>query len=280
MKFRQGRQVATIMADNQCYGRLVDDIKTGRFADGHKFHLELRCSRKTISGTKLCGMCHEKTTDFNTRTLSGKKIQHPQVLHGLIDEPIPFESHIFEGLWYEKRLKDWGEPCAEEMAKGKKAQMEASGGVVAATPEIVVPAPAPGPEAPKKRGVKKVALETITEPVCIPTPAAAPAAIPKKKRELKSAAPVSTHQVKQVPQIQAPKIEVLAKEAIETSTTDKEILFITVRRFQHNGRQYFLDSKKNKLYTVGIDKRPGVYHGRWNPESETMDTNFPDSDSE
>lgn len=254
------------MADNRCFGRLVDDTKTGRFADGHKFHLELRCSRKTIPGTKLCGICHEKTRDFDTRTSSGKKIGHPQVLHGCIDEPIPFESHIFEGPWYQKRLKDWGEPCAEEMAKGKKAQLN-----IGVEAPAAAPAPVPAPEpAPKKRGPKK-AVETVAAPVPEPTATVAPA--PKKKREPK--APVAPPEP--IPQ---PKVEVLAKEAIESSTTDKPIYFIKVRRFNHNGRQYFLDPKKNKLYTVGTNKQPGIYHGRWNPESETMDTSFPDSDAE
>lgn len=258
------------MADNRCFGRLVDDSKTGRFGDGHKFHLELRCTRKTIHGTKLCGICHEKTRDFNTRTSSGKKIQHPQVLHGLIDEPIPFESHIFEGPWYQKRLKDWGEPCAEEMARGKKAQLEANGGAAPAA----APAPTAAPAAaPKKRGPKKAVVDT-------PVPDALPAVAPKKKREPKSANVIVVPQPQIEQQQQPRKIEAVAKESLESSIEEKNVLFIKVRRFHHNGKKYFLDSKKNKVYTIGNEKSKGAYYGRWNPESETIDTTFPDSDAE
>jgi hypothetical protein len=76
------------------------------------------------------------------------------------------------------------------------------------------------------------------------------------------------------------KIKTLAIESKEPPITLNNVVRIGVRPHQIEGRKYFLDSNKGKLYTVAADKSPGHYYGRWNPQEETVDTNFPDSDAE
>jgi hypothetical protein len=61
---------------------------------------------------------------------------------------------------------------------------------------------------------------------------------------------------------------------------DIEVVKILVKPFNYKDTNYFRDASKNKLYSVGKDKRPLAYVGRWNPETETIDTEFPDSDAE
>ena len=93
----------------------------------------------------------------------------------------------------------------------------------------------------------------------------------RKKRVAKVVAPLE----------QAP----VRPKAVESSETpilinDEDVITIKVRKFDHNGKSYFLNSAKDKLYTIGTDGQPFQYHGRYNRESETIDTDFPDSDAE
>ena len=232
----------------QCSGRLVDDIRAfGLFGNGkNKFHLELRCQGKSVANTKLCGKCLERPAQL------GK--YHSALLHGLIGEPIPPWSHIFGGEWYRAKVATYGEPDEKEMAKGKAAQAEANNGI----DQVIVPVV----ETPKKVG------ETEK---------------PKVKRAYKKKVQTAEQQQPQTqeekPQPQT-KVPTQAVESIEAPIDDKEIIKIIVRPFEHNGRQYFIDYKKNKLYSVGKDKRPLAYYGRWNQETETIDMDVHDSDIE
>ena len=107
--------------------------------------------------------------------------------------------------------------------------------------------------------VKETVKETVTET----KPVKKKRAYVKKKVE---AAPIQT--------------KTLAIESKEPPITLNNVVRIGVRPHQIEGRKYFLDSNKGKLYTVAADKSPGHYYGRWNPQEETVDTDFPDSDAE
>jgi len=75
-------------------------------------------------------------------------------------------------------------------------------------------------------------------------------------------------------------VQTKAIESTQSTLHDVDVQVIKVRKFEIDGRSYFLDSNKYKLYKVGSDKKPGAYHGRWNREKEEIDTSFPDSDRE
>lgn len=231
----------------RCLGRISDyENKFLLFGDEkHKFTLELRCSNSIVEGTKLCSRCHGRPREGRTQTA---------LLHGLIGEPIPPWSYIFEGPRYWSKVASYGEPDKSTMAKAKAAQAEANNGI----DQVIVPVM----ETPKKVG------ETEK---------------PKVKRASKKKVQTAEQQEPQTqeekPQPQS-KVPTQAVESIEAPIDDKEIIKIIVRPFEHNGRQYFIDYKKNKLYSVGKDKRPLAYYGRWNQETETIDMDFHDSDIE
>ena len=231
----------------RCYGRICNFEKNRMlFGDGkHIAALEFRCPNKLLEGTKLCPTCHGRPQQGKIQT---------SLLHGLIGEPIPPWSHIFGGEWYRAKVVTYGEPDEKEMAKGKAAQAEANNGI----DQVIVPVV----ETPKKVG------ETEK---------------PKVKRAYKKKVQAAEQQQPQTqeekPQPQS-KVPTQAVESIEAPIDDKEIVKIIVRPFEHNGRQYFIDYKKNKLYSVGKDKRPLAYYGRWNQETETIDMDVHDSDIE
>ena len=225
----------------QCQARLVNDKITGLFADGHhKFHHELRCNRITLESSELCGRCQERKEQDSVKKC------HPSRVHGLITEKIPEWSHIFGGEWYLKSSLKYGTPPEIEMGKAKVAKEIAYKGVDTAS-------------------VKETKPETVTvkETVTETKPVKKKRAYVKKKVE---AAPIQT--------------KTLAIESKEPPITLNNVVRIGVRPHQIEGRKYFLDSNKGKLYTVAADKSPGHYYGRWNPQEETVDTDFPDSDAE
>jgi hypothetical protein len=129
---------------------------------GLLFHLPLRCE-KTIKGGgsgKLCDKCllreaktREKVADAGGNSLLG----HQALLHGSIDEPIPYWSHIYDGPWYRLKVASGGTISEETMVKIKKA-VDAIGTVV---PAVIAVSPIVAPEAIKAvKTVKKVAKAT------------------------------------------------------------------------------------------------------------------------
>jgi hypothetical protein len=247
------------MTTTRCLGRISDyENKFLRFGDEkHKFTIELRCSNSIVEGTKLCSKCHGRPREGRTQTA---------LLHGLINEPIPPWSYIFEGARYWSKVATYGEPDKDTMAKAKAAQAEANKGI----DQLIVPVV----EAPKKLGETE---KTKTKPK---------RAYKKKVQSPEAQTEAQAEAQKQtIPQeSESPpkkaKVPTQAIESIETPIDDKEIVKIVVRPFDHDGRQYFIDYNKNKLYSVGKDKRPLAYYGRWDPAAQTIDLDIHDSDIE
>lgn len=229
----------------QCQARLVNDKITGLFADGHhKFHHELRCNRITLESSELCGRCQERKEQDSVKKC------HPSRVHGLITEKIPEWSHIFGGEWYLKSSLKYGTPPEIEMGKAKVAKEIAYKGVDTAS-------------------VTQIQTETKPETVTVKETETETKPVKKKRAYVKKkveAAPIQT--------------KTLAIESKEPPIKLNNVVRIGVRPHQIEGRKYFLDSNKGKLYTVAADKSPGHYYGRWNPQEETVDTDFPDSDAE
>ena len=165
------------------------------------------------------------------------------------------------------------------------------------------PIPEPAPvlvEEPKKKRSYKVKTETVIAPpvVTIPEPVVVVEEA-KKKRSYKVrpeaavvtsvvTAPVKKERKKRVVKVSQPHVAEqlpIKPKAIESSEApllinDEDVITINVRKFEHNGKYYFLNSTKDKLYTVGTDGQPFQYHGRYNRDTETIDTEFGDSDAE
>ena len=76
-----------------------------------------------------------------------------------------------------------------------------------------------------------------------------------------------------------PKATALLQQS-ETETVE-EVITVKVQRFEHNGKNYYLNTTKYKLYDYQADGGcKGIYHGRWDPATETIHTELIDSDAE
>jgi len=102
-----------------CISRITDEKLAQRFGDGrHNFHIEMRCNLPCMSNLDICEKCVGKTPTYKTH--GSRKFDH-----GKVNEPIPDNSHIFGGSWYEKRIKEWGAPTSESIQYALKHQEEA-----------------------------------------------------------------------------------------------------------------------------------------------------------
>lgn len=286
-----------------CISRYTDETYTQHFGNGrNKFYLEFRCNRPCSNDKKHCTKCSNKSP-------LNKLQQSRKFNHGDVNEPIPDISHIYGGKWYNDGIKKWGEPSSEIIEFAIKYQNEAREGfraidtTIASLPlktQIMVSTPVltPVPIAPvitsditvsaqvsaqistpikpsKKRGKPKVASEatdTITD-----------ASEPKKRvvRKKPLVTPYSTlanstpqliHKEVSLPTYMESKME-------EIDSSGYTIQYIKLTVFDGNGVSYFRDAAKNKLYKKVKDKIGG-YVGRWNPDTDSIITDIPDSDEE
>jgi hypothetical protein len=148
------------------------------------------------------------------------------------------------------------------MTRAKKAQEEARADVVAAVSAAPV----------KKRTFKIAApVQETAVPIQAQAQAPAPTQAPVKAKR----------QPKKVVQVQAaaPAVNPLATESVEPPLQDLPCITISVRKIEHAGRKYYLNSDKDKLYTVMPDGGVGKYCGRLDRQKDCI-ADFPDSDSE
>jgi len=240
----------------QCLGRRTNERL--KFGDRlHFFYTETRCTKEPeTTGGKLCKKCMNDSLKKNHEN------------NGVISEPLPPLSHIYGSPWYDLKRTVYGNPSSEDMAKAKKVQDDAKAAIVAA-----ITGPKTEEKKEKKRTFKVAATAQVAAPVIavapVPAPviAAAPVAVKAKRQPKKVAV-----------QIQE-TVQPLATESVEPPLQGLNCITIIVRKIEHNGRKYYLNSDKDKLYTVMPDGGVGKYCGRLDRENDRI-AEFPDSDSE
>jgi hypothetical protein len=232
--------------------------------------------------------------------------------HGTIYDPIPDRSHLFGGNWYEDGVRRWGAPSTESIEKALEHQRKARMINDTIVGPSKVPSPSPDmeslPKEPVKRGRKpKVApiVPTVVAPTVLPSeefdisldPITVPIAVPitpilqtvleppvkkaavKRPRKPKALTPVKMADPSMV-QKEVVLPTHMEQEREEVDTDGFEIEYVKLSIFVLGDATYFRDSKKNKLYKKIKEKTIGSYVGRYDPSTETVHTDVPDSDDE
>lgn len=192
-------------------------------------------------GTRVAGK--EICQECLGRKQVGKHKNQSKSWQGLIGGEFPEWSRIVGSAKYLVKLKENGLPTPDDMGKPKK--------VIEAATETQTAVKEKKPRVKKAIKIKDEVIAPVVPVVPVPMPTPMPMPIVTK-----------------------------AVQSNEPTVYDVDVKVIKVRRLEVGGRSYFLDPNKYKVYKVGTDKKPGAYHGRWNPETEEMDTSFPDSDCE
>jgi len=254
----------------RCKGRLVSDIKgvgTLPFENGGSFHIPLRCDRVADD---LCEQCKKRKarTDEKVAGIHGISLQgtHPSYLHGSIDEPIPFWSHIYDGAWFRLKVEEGSIVSSETMARAKAAAVAA--GVAAVEP---VPLPTSGKKGRKKAvgaagaaGAAAVSVAAAATTATAVSAATSVTAVTTKapKRAKKQLEPEALEPVQPIALLKGPPLEI------------ENIIHIQVKRVEIGQRSVYLDSKTQKVYDLKCK-----YIGRYDTEKESI-VSFPDSDAE
>ena len=300
-----------------CISRYTDDTYAQQFGDGrHKFYLEFRCNRPCLKNMNTCAKCAEKSS---TTTLQhSRKFNHGNVNEPIPDNSHIFggkwyydgvrkwgapPSEIIEfAFQYQKEArgefiisesqnsefdKIEKESISEEMPRAKKIIENSD---ITPTPVKRGRKPKVAPETPienvplteetkpVKRGRKpKVAPEnTPTEPNPLPEPKKS---TPRKKNiDTPYSSLVNTKNQLVHKEVSLPTHIETQLEQIDSE--GYQIEYIQLSLFDVNGASYYRDSKKNKLYKKIKDKGVGPYVGRWNPDTDSIISNIPDSDDE
>ena len=278
-----------------CLSRITDPSHARHFGDGvHKFYLEMRCPQPALMNQRICQKC--------TKIYAECKNQFCGLYdHAKVNEPVPDRSHMYGGKWYLEKVKEWGEPPREILALAIQYQENARQGLeikesepsmitemsaaepkkkgrAKAASEDLKPAAAPSedlkPEAPKqktKKAEKPAEEPTIAKPK-VAKPKVAKPKVAKPKVSPKQTSEASNHKEVAIPTHMEKTME-------EFDTDGFEIEYVSLVPFEVNETNYFRDRKKEKLYK-NTKGSIGYYVGRWDPDTESIHTEVPDSDEE
>lgn len=289
------------MANPACISRIVLD--TLRFGDEtHKFYTEARCNRQCIPNKDICLQCICKVATG---------LQHSRKFdHGKVNEPIPDHSHMYGGKWYHNACKKWNAPYEGDVGIAIEHHMAAVTNTVdpfiavaavktvavAAVAAVKTPVVAVSSK-PRKNDVEESKNEIVAAP---PNANALPHVTeePKKKKAAtKKVSPKKTAIKEHSETTASPYSSIIEnnmntvykevnfptyieKEMEEISIEDYEIEYVPISTIKVNSITYFRDAKKNKLYTRIKDKQVGEYVGRYNPATDIIYTDIPDSDED
>jgi hypothetical protein len=288
------------MSKMLCISRYTDDTYTQQFGNGrNKFYIEFRCNMPCAKGLDVCSKCTEKSI---TGIQTSRKYNH-----GKINEPIPEDSHIYGGKWYKQAVKKYGESTSDVIEFALQYQKKAREGFTFEEPEELPEEKPVKAGANKRTGKSKVANGDNETPVKAESNKVESNKVEANKVEankrtrkpkVATAQDASENAIKSSKKSAATAYgtlinntqqlvhkEVVIPTHIETSleefdTDGFEIEYIKLEPFEANGTTYLRERTKNKLYRKIKDKGIGGYVGRWNPDTESIITEIPDSDDE
>lgn len=279
----------------KCISRITDEAYVQYFGNNrNKFYLEFSCGRPCINGLDVCAKCSEKSKSclqqFSRR-----------FDHGKVNEPIPDNSHIFGGKWYNDGVKKWGSPSIEIIEFALQYQKQARGDFIVIQPNYNLQSSKANSQintqempkskksnveiqnqsndtvecVPKKRGRKpKVTVEqqdgSSLEHTITTTKKSKATSTPynklieKNNQIIYKESTIPTH---------------LEKTLDEFDTEGYEIEYVKLTPIEIESVSYFIDKNKYKLYN-NIKNKIGVYVGRLNPDNNKIISDIPDSDDE
>jgi len=275
----------------QCTARIATAKSVHYFGDGrHRYYLEFRCDHLCKSNTVLCTNCEKKNP--NTRTQDTRTFDH-----GTVFEPIPDQSHIYGGPWYNAHVTKWGTPSAEQIQVAEQHQRDArmqlattinESAALSAVPSAAPSAvPSDTSSTSSKRQRQRIAknevanevaneviAESTQEQSTVVKPIEPKKTKPRKKPTPTPATVAVSHDHKEA------VIPTHIEKILEEFDTDEYMIeYVKLTPFETGNTSYFRDIK-NKLYQKRKDTVVGPYVGRYDPYTETIHTDIPDSDDE
>jgi len=189
----------------------------------------------------------EKLRDIRGTTIGGTL---PSYLMGRVTEPIPYWSRLYDGAWFRLKMEEGATLSRETMAKIKVAVDAAYAGV-----ETVPPAEMPGGVKKMRKLKVKGKLKPCASPVVEDDEAEvaeAPAVAEAPPVVEVPAAPVPAKKKRQPKKVASPTITTITGFVPRPDAAEEpeETITIPVRKRIIDGRELYLDPKKDKLYDL------------------------------
>ena len=204
---------------------------------------ELLCPNAASNEKKTC-------TDCQIKLPKHKYQANSKCDHGTIGGPYPTDSKLYGSPFYLKQIKEGWKISEADETRAKEAQLSVNSMVkktkpLASTSEpTTVSTPTIVLKKPRKKAVKNVTAELAT-------------AIPES---------ISQSEARFVEEMSVPlKIQ--------------DVIIVKVKKIKCQGKEYYFDSISGKVYTV-LESGVGPYKGRYDPEEESINTSYPDSDAD
>jgi len=280
-------QMPTCISRRACADRYTFRLINEKGQIGKHIWTEYRCPNVvSIDGT-VCAECSIKLPKY--------KYQASQKCdHGHVGGPYPSDSKLYGSAYFQKEIKVGWLVAEPDEIRAKAAVLQASMGrkKIVQAEEIVKAEQVEGGEKPiepiqvveqvdpaskpvktKRAYNRKVPLIPKSETEVSKEPKPKLTKAERKPRQKKVIPVVDT--IKPIENPLEPKlIEVIAPPLIIT-----DCIVVKVKKTRIEGKEYFYDSASGKLYGVSVNG-VGAYKGRYNAETEVVDTTFPDSDCE
>jgi hypothetical protein len=260
-----------------------------RFQDGkHRFFLESVCANPI--GSQPGNLCY-KCSYARVQTKTQDSHTFP---HGLVSGEYSPESHLYDSPWYHESVKTYGPPSSDDIALAMEAQRRSKHGTktkamkdllavltskhtASEESEVTVTLDMPSIKPSPPKPATKVAEPAETNEV------APVKEKPKRKPRVKKVEEVPSISV--VEELQKPVATKVASTIKLAENGDdpleaKEIVRIVLRTFTHNGKSYWRDGEREKLYEKTKNGGKGSYVGRWNSSSEIIVREAPDTDED
>jgi len=221
---------------------------------GKHIWIEFKCPNVVLDGATVCTACSYKLPKFKYQ--SNQKCDH-----GLVGGPYSPDSKLYGSPYYMKELKAGWRLTEEDELRAKAAVDKAYSSMPPRKKTVQDPVVAP---------VAPLVASPVSPLVALPPKPIKKPGRPRKKTEviLKSPTPVLENCLE-------PKFI----ETIAVPISISDFVVVKVKKLECQGIQYYYDEGSGKLYGIASDG-VGPYKGRFDKESETVDTTFPDSDCE
>jgi hypothetical protein len=213
----------------------------------------------------------------------------------IIEFAIQYQKEARNGFVVEETkndelIIDEKQSIAQEMPRAKKTEVQTSDETPPPVKRGRKPKVAPvepsdnitptETKTPVKRTRKpKVAPETTSEPAITP-PVEPKKRTPAKKKSVETPYSTLVNSTNQMIHKEVSLPTHIENKLEEIDSEGFQIEYIKLSLFEANGSTYFRDTSKNKLYKKIKEKGIGAYVGRWNPDTESIVSDIPDSDDE
>jgi hypothetical protein len=299
-----------------CISRYANKKFIQKFGDGkHIFYFEFRCNRPCLEKSKYCKFCQNKSRnathqfflcfdhgDVNEPLpdyshIYGSKWYFEAVkVYGeppaeIVEFAIEYQKQARDGI-NNAPYKDETQASLKEdsMPRAKKtiAENEESVSVKRTRkPKVAVESIAVSEETKTTTNVKRTRKPKVatTETAVVPPTVTAVTTVEKKqtaprKRPTKSTESTPTNLANTLTHQEVVIPTHIERELEQVDTDDFIIEYIKLSPFEIGHTTYFRDTNKNKLYKKLRENGIGPYVGRWNPDTETIVDDIPDSDDE